>query len=100
MYHSSAKTFSGTGPQALAASRTPAAWVIVQSRAGNAGTMRIVDSVATLNGTVTPTTGGTVLAVGGSITMPFGGAPGFYDLENIYAVEVTNNDGVDISYGA
>ena len=100
MYHATGLTFSGTGPQALAAARKPAAWVVIQARSGNAGTVRITDSVATANGTITPTTGGTLLVATAALTMPFGGAPGFYDLQNIYCVGVTNADGVDVSYGS
>jgi hypothetical protein len=98
MYRSTEKTFSGTTPQALSDDRIAASWVLIQSRTGNA-TLRVVDSIATANGSITPTTGGTVLSAGGTLLLPFNGCPLTYDLQNIYCVQVTSGNGVDISYG-
>ena len=100
MYHSTGLTTSGTAPQTLAAARTPAGWIVLQARSANAGTIRIVSSDACQNGAITPTTGGTVLAAGASLTMPSFGAPLTYDLRNVYAIPSNSGDGLDISYGS
>ncbi len=99
-YHSLAVTIAVTAtPQPLVAlTRTPAAWVIIQARTGNMGASGL--RVTAQNSAGTPqTTGGTVLNGGGSITLPFLGAPLPYNLENIY-ITGDANDGVDVSYGS
>lgn len=100
MFHSAGITFSGTGPVALAAARTPAAWVTISCPSGNTGTFRVCGNDETVNGTVTPTSGGIVVAKGASVTLPWGGAPAFYDLQDIWLCQVTNADKADIAWGA
>ena len=100
VYHSFGLTFASTSVTALASGRTPAAWITIQARSGNAGTIRIVSNDQTANGTITPTVGGTLLVPSASLTMPFFGAPLPYDLQKVYGVASNANDGIDVSYGS
>ena len=100
MLHTAGVTFSGTGPQQLAATRTVAAWITISCPSGNTGTFRVCGSGQTVNGTVSPTTGGYVVAKGASVTLPWSSAPSFYDLQDIYLCGVTNNDTADLMWGS
>lgn len=91
-----ASTFKVPGvantPKPITSDSTPAAWAVIQARAANADSIRVGDS------TITSTSGGTLLAAGGSIAMPFQGGPGAYDLSDIYLVAGNTTDGVDVNY--
>jgi hypothetical protein len=104
MYHSLAvQTTSITLGTPLSPTRKPANWVIIQAQSTNSGSIRVfsMDQLSGANDDTAPTKGGTVLGPLDSITMPFPGAPLFYDLSLIFIVALTNaGDGVDISYGA
>ena len=96
----------------MSATRLPFNWAVIQAQIGNTGNVRIVSiDQVTVNAagavTVTPTTGGTVLAPnaaptlpGASLTVPHAGQPLPYDFRNIFLIVDDLNDGVDVSYGS
>ena len=99
MLNTTEKTNAGTTSEALADGHTPAAWVLIQARSANSGAYRLVSGKQCGQGATTPTSGGYLLTAGSSVTLPWSGAPGFYDLNQIYGIANGANDGVDISYG-
>jgi hypothetical protein len=77
---------------ALASSRTIAAWVIVQSKAANVGTIYVA-------GIDVSSSNGIDLLGGDSTTFPSMGAIHGYDLQHIYIDASVNGEGVKFTYG-
>jgi len=106
MVHSFAKVGTLNTITPLDTARKPFAWAIIQVPSSNTTSVRIVALDQTAGGTVTPTTGGVVLAPGtggqpgASLLIPFIGAPLPYDFSNIFIIVGTTNDRVDVIYGS
>lgn len=95
MLHSGTKTVTTAGTRvALAATRTPAAWVMVQALATNTDAIYVGDK------TVSTTIGHELPSSTDSVMFPFSGAPGFYDLAQIYIDAAVSLEGVKFSYGS
>jgi hypothetical protein len=73
---------------ALSRTNLRGAALIVQADSSNGAAVR-VGNIAGLDDLITATTGGTVLNPSGSVTFPFIGAPGPYDIALI-GVVITN----------
>lgn len=90
-------TAAGTA-QALAASRTPASWVIIQAAKGNVGSVYIGSTLSSpTNGTTTTNT--IELAKGDSLSFPAMGVTEPYDLATILVNADTSSDKVRVIYG-
>lgn len=102
MYHDFSKNAASLNTLTpLATQRKPAAWVIIQAKQTNDGNIRIVSLDNTAGGTVAPTSGGTVLGIGDSLTLPNMAVPLPYDLSTVYMIALTGTTwGVDVSYGS
>lgn len=84
--------------QALAATRTPASWVVIQAAKGNTGSVYVGGSLSSpTNGTTTTNT--IELAKGDSLSFPAMGVTEPYDLATILVNTDTNNDKVRVIYG-
>ena len=88
-------TAAGTA-QPLAATRTPASWVLIQAAKGNAGSVYIGGQGIT-NGTTT--TNGIELAKGDTISFPAMGVTEPYELSTVFVNADTNSDKVRVIYG-
>lgn len=103
MVHSFAKTGTLNTAVPLATARTPAAWAIIQAKSVNVAAVRVV--ARGTDGTF-PTVGGAVLAPGtggnpgGSVLLPWMGAPLPYDFTTIGIIITNTGDGVDVIYGS
>jgi hypothetical protein len=95
MLHSGSKTTAAVAtPEPLAATRTVAAWVLVQAKQSNTGIVIVGDSTVVAGR-------GTVLAnPGDSVMLPWYGPSSGYDLNRIYLAVAVNGEGVDINYAA
>lgn len=95
MVHSGSKSVAAAGTrEALVRTRTPAAWVIVQATQTNTGKVYVGGN------TVAVGAGVTLASPGDSVTFPYQGGLGAYDLKEIYVDAEVNGEGVDYDYGA
>ena len=91
MVHSLADVTPNNTPKPLAATRTPANWLIV-STAGNAAPVRIGDNT-------TSSTVGMLVPVNTTFLMPAIGDTQYLDLASVYVWGATGTDKVSCLYG-